>query len=278
MTNVIQFNNNNESPFDSIKRFDANGQEYWSARDLMKVMGYVKWDRFTSSILTAKENMELAGDVITDHLTATEKMVKRAQGGGLNQDDYKLSRYAAYHTALACDGRKPEVALAKKYFVVKTRQAETVIPAQTLEIEKLKLQLEIAKYTAIAEDCKKHILDTSQFIVQVHGAGMLALIQGNPTAVVEVKSEPEFKEIVVKNRQTEAYSGKSLASLAKELGFKTGTQLKQWLQEIERSDLISEGIRIIPFEYVQSGKISEIKKVFAEYRTKSGRQILLGES
>jgi hypothetical protein len=205
-------------------------------------------------------------------------MVKRAQGGGLNQDDYKLSRYACYHTALACDGRKPEVALAKKYFVVKTRQAETIIPAQNLEIEKLKLQLEIAKYTAISEECRKHILDTSQFIVQVHGAGMLALIQGNPTAVVEIKSEPEFKEIVIKNGQTQDFSGKSLAVLAKEFGYKTGTQLENWLKSIGRDDLIRQGQRIVPANYVSSENLAEIKKVFAEYRTKSGRQILLGEN
>ena len=37
---------------------------------------------------------------------------------------YELTRYAAYMTALCCDGRKPEVAAAKKYFAMKARKAE----------------------------------------------------------------------------------------------------------------------------------------------------------
>jgi hypothetical protein len=150
MTDIIHSNSNNDSPFDSIKRFDENGQEYWSARELMTVMGYLKWQFFIKSVDQAKENMELAGDVITDHLTPTRKMVKRTQGGGVDQEDFKLSRYAAYHTALACDGRKPEVALAKKYFVIKTRKAE-ILETQPAVSPQLPITRSVLEYIAMAE-------------------------------------------------------------------------------------------------------------------------------
>jgi DNA-damage-inducible protein D len=106
------------SPFNSIRHYDDN-QEYWLARELMTLMGYPRWAKFESPILQAIENLELTGDKVSDHFLPL--MVKTQ---GRNGKDYRLSRYACYMVALSCDGRKIEVASAKKYFAIKTRQAE----------------------------------------------------------------------------------------------------------------------------------------------------------
>ena len=45
------------SPFDQIRRTRPDGSEYWSARDLMPLLGYDKWERFESSIERAIVSM-----------------------------------------------------------------------------------------------------------------------------------------------------------------------------------------------------------------------------
>jgi hypothetical protein len=154
-----------ESPFNSIRRFDKNGTEFWTARELMKLMGYQKWQQFENPIKQAVENLELNGDNVSHHITATGNVVKRNQGGGSIQSDYKLSRYACYMIALCCDGRKVEVASAKKYFAVKTRQAETVIPQQNDRIRELELQIALTQAETQKALAEKAILDTRHLIV-----------------------------------------------------------------------------------------------------------------
>ena len=110
-----------ESPFDAIKRTDERG-EYWSARDLMPLMGYDKWERFAGSVERAVLSMQAQGynpDVEASRL--------REAFGKTNQrrEDFRLTRFAAYLVAMNGDPRKPEVAAAQAYFAVRTRQAET---------------------------------------------------------------------------------------------------------------------------------------------------------
>lgn len=113
------------SPFDGLRRIDEYGNEYWSARELMPLLGYSKWENFKNVIEVAKENLETVVDNVTDHFPSSGNMVKRPQGGGIQSLDYRLTRLASYHVALSCDSRGNEqVKLAKHYFAVKTRQAE----------------------------------------------------------------------------------------------------------------------------------------------------------
>ena len=45
---------NNTDPFDSIRRYRGNGDEYWCARELMPLLGYKKWERVPDVINRAK--------------------------------------------------------------------------------------------------------------------------------------------------------------------------------------------------------------------------------
>ena len=111
--------NESSSPFDAIRRVDSNGVEYWSARDLMPLLGYIKWQKFDDAIQRAMLACSNAGESIPSHFTHIEIFLKRPQGGGRSQEDYELSRYACYLTAMSGDSRKTEIAQAQTYFALK---------------------------------------------------------------------------------------------------------------------------------------------------------------
>ena len=120
------------SPFDSIRRVTPEGREYWSARDLMPLLGYEKWERFADAINRAKLSARNAGYDVAEQFPGAGKMVETGSGAQRRIDDYHLSRYACYLIALNGDPRKSEIAAAQTYFVIKTREAEAAPPARSL--------------------------------------------------------------------------------------------------------------------------------------------------
>lgn len=113
------------SPFDSIRRVTPEGREYWSARDLMPMLGYEKWERFADAIARAKIAAHNSGYDVATQFPASGKKVELGSGAQRCIDDYHLSRYACYLVAMSSDSRKEPVANALTYFAIKTRQAET---------------------------------------------------------------------------------------------------------------------------------------------------------
>ena len=122
--NAITPGSKNASPFDQIMQVDELGVEYWLARQLQPLLGYSKWQNFEETVERAKLACQNSGYEIKDHFTKASNLVKRRQGGGSKQSDYRLSRYACYLTAINGDPRKPEISSAQTYFAVKTREAE----------------------------------------------------------------------------------------------------------------------------------------------------------
>src|SRR5258708_24350367 len=45
-----QISKNQVSPFDAIRQVDNTGREYWSARDLQKLLKYTRWEKFEDAI------------------------------------------------------------------------------------------------------------------------------------------------------------------------------------------------------------------------------------
>ena len=39
------------SPFDAIRKVNEDGDEYWSARELYKILGYTEWRNFNNIVI-----------------------------------------------------------------------------------------------------------------------------------------------------------------------------------------------------------------------------------
>lgn len=96
--------------FESIKVVRKDGSEYWSARELSKVLQYEKWQNFSKVIDKAMLACKNSGLNILDHFPDVSKIVNT----GTTQRkvlDYELSRYACYLIVQNGDPRKEVIAL-----------------------------------------------------------------------------------------------------------------------------------------------------------------------
>ena len=84
----------NVSPFETIRHVDEQGNEYWSARELSKLLGYSKWVNFVYAIDKAKEACKNSGQAVSDHFAESSKMVPLGSGAHRKTEDYHLTRYA----------------------------------------------------------------------------------------------------------------------------------------------------------------------------------------
>jgi hypothetical protein len=123
-----------QSPFEAIKQVDEHGDEYWSARALMKLLKYTRWDDFLVPIEHAKEDCENSGRIVEEHFHVLRNIPQNPSGGRPGAD-YRLTAYACRLIAMAARPRDPEVtSQARTYFSDKVEQAEQeVTEAEYLE-------------------------------------------------------------------------------------------------------------------------------------------------
>lgn len=110
--------------FESIKKIDENGIEYWDARELMPLLGYVQWRAFEEVIGRAAKACLNSGQDIDNHFARSSKMVEIGSNTVREVINYKLDRYACYLIAQNGDSKKQEIATAQTYFAVQTRRQE----------------------------------------------------------------------------------------------------------------------------------------------------------
>ena len=114
----------NETIFESIKHIDEDGNEYWYARELQKVLEYTEWRKFEGVINKAINACKASNYVVSNHFVGVDKMVSIGSKTKREVSDYKLSRYACYLIAQNGDSRKKVIALAQTYFAIQTRKQE----------------------------------------------------------------------------------------------------------------------------------------------------------
>ena len=146
-------NSEGSSPFDQIRREDENG-EWWSARDLQPLMGYLRWENFADNVIARAIRSSENTGTYSDQAFS---LFSEKGTGGRGRDDYRLSRQAAYLVAMNGDPNKPQVAAAQVYFTEQTRKAElaTTKPMSELDMARqyvlaLEREQKIAAELAVA--------------------------------------------------------------------------------------------------------------------------------
>lgn len=127
------------SPFEAIREEAEDGSEFWSARDLAKILGYARWDKFKNAIERAEEACQNSGQAVADHFSQMGKMIDLGKGAKRSVDDVLLSRYACYLIVQNADPSKPIVALGQTYFAVQTRRQELADELAILPEDQLRL-------------------------------------------------------------------------------------------------------------------------------------------
>lgn len=112
------------SLFEQIKQIDENGNEFWYARQLAKVLEYTDFRNFTGVVNKAKEACTKSGQVVLDHLVEANEVVSVGSGASHAYTSFKFSRYFCYLIVQNADPSKEVVALGQTYFAVQTRIRE----------------------------------------------------------------------------------------------------------------------------------------------------------
>jgi DNA-damage-inducible protein D len=120
-----ELSNQHRTVFEQIKQVNNNGNEWWSARQLGKVLEYSEYRHFKPVIEKAKEACKNSAQAVSDHFEDFLEMVDIGSGAKRPMEDgVKLSRYACYLIVQNADPSKEVVALGQTYFAVQTRLQE----------------------------------------------------------------------------------------------------------------------------------------------------------
>ncbi len=162
------------SPFESIKRETEEGTEYWSARDLAKILGYTEYGKFKNAIKKAEIACENSDQEVADHFAHVGEMVSIGSKAKRKVEDVHLSRYACYLLVENSDPSKPIVALGQAYFVVQTRRQEIADEAASLPEDQLRLlrRSQMTIYNSQLAEAAQHagVIEAFDFaIFQDHG-------------------------------------------------------------------------------------------------------------
>jgi len=140
MTKDIMVNKEN-SIFESIKKINEFGSEFWLARKLAKILDYKDFRNFQKVIEKAKIACENSDEDVSDHIGEINEMVEIGSGATREMNSYALSRYACYLIVQNSDPSKSIIANAQTYFAIQTRKQELQEQFDQLSEDKKRLAI-----------------------------------------------------------------------------------------------------------------------------------------
>jgi DNA-damage-inducible protein D len=193
-----------EKMFEDIKHIDENGNEYWYARELMKVLEYKEWRKFNKVIQKAMEACNGSNYYILDHFVLEDKMVSIGSNTKRNIKDYKLSRYACYLIVQNCNPRITIIALAQTYFAIQTRKQELSDNEYNVLTEDEKRiyrrnQVRKGNYNLNKTAINSGVKDLARF----HNAGYKGLYNGESANDIFKRKKLRYREDILDNMESE---------------------------------------------------------------------------
>lgn len=119
--------------FEGIRHLDADGNEFWLARQLASVLDYSQYRHFVPVIERAKEACSNSGQPVADHIEDVLTMVDIGSGAKRQVEDFRLSRYACYLIVQNGDPGKPLIANGQTYFAMQTRRPPSTVRPELVE-------------------------------------------------------------------------------------------------------------------------------------------------
>ena len=190
----------NETIFESIKHVDDDGNEYWYARELQKVLEYNQWRSINDLIKRAKVACKESDNNIHDHFAVQRKMVDIGSNTQREVLDYKLSRYACYLIVMNGNPKKEIIALAQTYFAIQTRKQELLEEGYNnlTEDEKRFYQRDLTKkgnYSLNQTAKKAGVKNFDKF----HNAGYKGLYNGETANDIAKRKGLHYREDILDN-------------------------------------------------------------------------------
>lgn len=85
---------------ESLKRTSSKGIDYWHARDIWTILGYMSWAYFEPVIARAVAALTASGVNPSHHIVPRQELMGRGGGAQAPGRDYYLTRGACYLMAL----------------------------------------------------------------------------------------------------------------------------------------------------------------------------------
>ena len=77
--------------FESLKKLNPHGIEYWSVRELQSCLGYSEWRKFETTIKKAIDSCKQSGNEPENHFVGADKMVQIGSQTDRKVKDWYLS-------------------------------------------------------------------------------------------------------------------------------------------------------------------------------------------
>ncbi len=184
--------------FERIKTTDESGIEWWSSRELAKVLTYTDYRNFLDVMRKAWTSCLNSGQDPKHHFVRVTEKILIGKGAEREVETWLMSRYVCYLTVQNADPKKTIVAQAQTYFAIQTRRAEKYLvrPFTEEEEKRLMLRREMKKHNSrLASAAKDAGVITNKDYGVFQNAGYKGLYGGLD------RSDIHFRKGLAKNQE-----------------------------------------------------------------------------